>query len=285
MTRAFVAVTESAWMAERFISGLDGRQMFLSYASQFPDLSGYTNTSMWLAGGYAARLHRIGLADSLVAPGQEWLSTVDPLLTGREVTTNTLEHMPHDVKLFAKPAEAKIDSMVAGFYTRDDVEAIYANNVIPDHTLLQWTDTIMKLNHEHRFFVAHGQVFTGSPYLIDGKVYNGNMKSSRWQEAMDFAWFAIYKLAENQPDAYTLDVGYDSLSGQWVIIEANPAWSSGIYGSDPSAVLDVLDVACNGQNPRWIWKPADYLVDLARSSPAMEVCDVENASGIFMYNG
>lgn len=281
--KAFVAVTESVWMAERFTAGLNGRHMFLSYAHEFPKLEEYESTSMWLAGGYAARLHRIGLADKLVAPGQDWLSTVDPSLTGRHIVTQPLSDMPYDTQLFAKPAEAKIDAITAGLYTRTQIDAIYEREKIPAHTLLQWTDTIMQMNHEHRFFVAHHEVLTGSPYLIDGQVYNGILESPRFEEALAFAELAVKEVGDNQPSAYTLDVGFDEKSEQWIIIEANPAWSSGIYGNNPAIVLDVLDIACNGTDTRWQWKPADYLLALADTVPQMQVLDVDESHGIFRF--
>lgn len=283
--KAFVVVTESAWMAERFTAGLNGRQMFLSYAHEFPDLSAYDTSSMWLAGGYAARLHRIGLAGSLMAPGQDWLSTVDSSLVGREIVTQPLSAMPYGIQLFAKPAEAKIDAIKAGLYKREYIDTVYQEQDIPVDTLLQWTTTLMDMNHEHRFFIANREVMTGSPYLIDGQVYDGYMTSPRYEEAVKFAEFAVKELGENQPPAYTLDVAFDEKSGKWIIVEANPAWSSGIYGADPSSMIDVLDIACNNTDLRWTWKPAEYLMNMAAEAPIMEVVDAETATGVFIYQG
>jgi hypothetical protein len=41
------------------------------------------------------------------------------------------------------------------------------------------------------------------------------------------------------PRAIVLDVGQIVGKG-WVVVEANGAWGSGIYGCDPDVVLDVI---------------------------------------------
>lgn len=284
--KAFIAVAESSRFASWFVPGLNGRDFFLSYGVIAPDLKKYDISSYWMAGGFAARFQRVGLASDLTAPGQSWLSEVDPMLTGREIITGGFSLMPEDVPLWAKPAEAKIDAMVAGLYRKSDVVEIIAQNSIPLDTKFQWTDSIMKINHEHRFYVLDDKIVTGSPYLIDGVVYHGDMRSPFYEDAMKFATYALAELGDNRPPAFTLDVGRNELNGQWIIIESNPAWSSGIYGSDPAIVIDVLETACNGTDDKWKWIPADYLVYKASIASAIQVVDDSvEVSGLFRYQG
>lgn len=279
---AFIAIAESYGLVSRFLPGLDGRDFILSYAREIPDTSHYEKTCYWMSGGYAARMRRIGLASNLTAPGQSWLSTVDESLTGREIVTDTFSAMPSGIPLWAKPAEAKIDSVVAGKYTKDDIALSIKVDNIPSSTLFQWTESIMSINHEHRFFVADGKVMTGSPYLIDGVVYHSTMTSPYYDDAYKAAKRVVKALGDNQPPAYTLDMGRNENTKQWIIVEANPAWSSGPYGCDPREILKTLDVACNSTDSRWAWEPADYLVQRALLFPKMEIVDANTASGVFI---
>lgn len=285
MKQAFIVMAETSRFASRLLPGAGNRDFFLSYGAAVPDVSEYDLVSYWSAGGYSARLRRIGLAGDLAAPGQSWLSTVDPELTGRQIVTGRLSEMPEGKLLFAKPAEAKIDAMIAGKYTAAAVRLICETERVPENTLFQWTENVLSINHEHRFYVCNGEIRTGSPYLIDGIVYHDDMISPYYDQALKAAKEAVHVLGDNQPPAYTLDMGRNEVTGEWIIIEANPAWSSGIYGCDPVEVINVLDVACNSSDDRWRWEPAQYLVDRAFAVPALEVVDPEDGFGIWKYQG
>lgn len=293
----FVAVSKSYGIVSRFLPGLEDRDMFLSYAREVPDVSEYASHSYWMAGGYAARLQRAGLAPNLVAPGQYWLSEVselDETLTRRKIFTTKITELPAETLLFAKPAEAKIESIPAGKYFTDHLLEICETEGVPADTLFQWTETLLNLNHEHRFFIADEQIRTGSPYLIDGVVYTSEMVSPYFGAAYDAAesFLKILKNSALLPPALTLDVARDEDSGKWLIIEANPAWSSGPYGANPSRILEVLERACAWNegidDAKWLWKPAEYLVDLARKEPLVKIValeDVTDSSGIFKHDG
>lgn len=290
--KAFVAVTESYALVSRFLRGIGSRDFFVSYVSEFPDLAEYSMTCFWASGGYATRMRRAGLAPYLVAPGQQWLSTVDEKLLGRRVVTESVLSFEESRKLgdgrkiFAKPAEAKVEALKASVYSVGEVLDILRDETIPRDTLIQWTENILPLNYEHRFFIAHGKVYTGSPYLIDGEVYHSTMVSPCYNEAMRAVENFIELLGDGKPPAFTLDVALREDTGEWVIVEANPAWSSGIYGAEPDKVLEVLEVACNAgrepENKDWLWTPAEYLVNLAMDAPLMKiVSDVDNSSAVF----
>lgn len=284
MKKAFIAVSESTRFIERFISGVGERDFYLSYGRQLPEVEEYDLVSYWLSGGYAARLHRIGLAHTFTAPGQKWLSTIPEELVGRKVITDTIDVMPEGLTLFAKPAEAKIDSIKAGLHTKEEILKIIDEENISSEQLFQWTNSILKFNYEHRFFILNGEVHTGSPYLIDGKVYNEAMTWSHYNDALHAAVSAVKLLGDNQPSAYTLDLGRDMVTDEWLVVEANPAWSSGPYGADPAKVIEVLEVACNDSTPRWLWSPARNLVEMAEDREPMEVLAYDEASGVVILN-
>jgi hypothetical protein len=281
--KALIVISDSVRFANGFIEGLNGRDFFLSYGKEVIDSSQYAMTSFWMAGGFAARMQRAGLAMSLCAPGQTWLSGLDSSLTGRSIETGTLGNMPAETILYAKPAEAKIKGLVSAKYTKQQIVDIYVAENVPDETILQWSPNILNINHEHRFFVADGQVLAGSPYLIDFIVYKEGMTSPFTEVAKDFALDAIKELKDNQPPAYTLDVGRNEKTGEWLIIEANPAWSSGIYGCNPAGVVDVLDVACHATDERWLWKPSQHLVNNAAKADLIQVVDYETSNGVMKF--
>jgi hypothetical protein len=281
--KALIVVSDSVRFANGFIEGLNGRELFLSYGKEVIDYSQYEMTSFWMAGGFAARMQRAGLAMSIYAPGQTWLSGLDLALTGRRIETGTLDEMPVKTILYAKPAEAKIRGFVSAKYTKQDIKNIYAAENVPSKTILQWSEDILDINHEHRFFVADGRILTGSPYYVDSVIYKEGMTSPFSEAAKKFALDVIEALKDNQPPAYTLDVGRNEETGDWLIIEANPAWSSGLYGCNPAAVIDVLDVACHATDERWLWKPSQYLMDNAVKADLIQVVDYENAVGTMKF--
>ena len=45
------------------------------------------------------------------------------------------------------------------------------------------------------------------------------------------------------PPAFVVDVGLVEGRG-WAVVEFNPAWCSGLLGTDPTAVLSVLKRSC-----------------------------------------
>lgn len=281
--KALIVISDSVRFANGFTEELNGRDLFLSYGKEVIDCSKYRMTSFWMAGGFAARMQRAGLAMRLCAPGQTWLSGLDSSLTGRMIETGTLGEMPAGEILYAKPAEAKVRGLVSAKYTKQQIEDIYAAENVPSETILQWSVDILDINHEHRFFVADGEVWAGSPYYVDSVVYRAGMTSPFSDAAKKFALDAIKELKDNQPPAYTLDVGRNERTGEWLIIEANPAWSSGLYGCNHAAVMDVLDVACHTTDERWLWKPSQYLMDNAAKANLIQVVDHEVASGVLKF--
>lgn len=286
MRKAFIAMSESYHLISRFMDGIEDRDFYLSYTHELPNLEQYDLVSFWMSGAYAAKLHRIGLGGALTAPGRNWLSDIDQSLTKRFITTDRASQMPENIEIFAKPAEAKIDAITAGKYTKAEILEICKTHEIAETQLFQWTEQIININHEHRFFVAHQKIEAGSPYFIDKVIYHRNMISPFYDDAVQAVERFIQELGDNQPPAYTLDVGRNEDTGEWLIIEANPAWSSGIYGCDPASVIKVLEVACNSNDPKWLWKPAENLVNFAnRHEPIKILDDIKHTSGVSLFKG
>lgn len=278
-------VAETWKYTEWFKSSVRDKDFYLSYAEFIPELEEYENVAYWMSGGYGARLQNAGFALKLSAPGQAWLSSLDEELTKRKIATGLIDEMPNNTPIWAKPAEAKIEAIKAGLYTKQAVEKIAIEENIPINTKFQWTDSILEVNHEHRFYVVDEEILTGSPYLIDGEVYHNTMKSRYYEDAQNFAYYALNQLKENRPKTFTLDIGRNEVTSEWLVIEANPTWSSGIYGANPKLVLDALSLASNEDNEEWLWRPAEYLTNLAiKARKIKSISKSETNSGLIKIN-
>lgn len=232
-----------------------------------PRVNPSPETAWWMPTEHAVKLRYSGLILPLVSPGSHWLSTVPTHLTGRSIVTETVEDTLSNASSFAnasnrkiwiKPAEFKHQSFFAGLYTKEQIQSFN----LPSNALLQWTDTILDIQEEHRFYVVDGTVVTGSEYLVDGVTYYDGATSQMKDDALYFAQYAAAELNENQPPAYTLDVAYDKASKSWIVLEGNPMFSSAIYGSNPAVVVDALLRCVNPEDNerKWLWKPDPYLV-------------------------
>jgi hypothetical protein len=259
MSNAILAVGDSTRLVTQLAHGLSGRELFFSYGREIPDLSSY-DVSYWMGGLYALKLQQLGLALHLCSPGAEWLPGLEPSVTGRTVYSGLVSELQEfSGELFVKPAEAKIRALPAGFYTPADVARIFAAQGFTEAIQLQWTTERLSINYEHRFFVAAGKVITGSPYLVNGGGWHESIDSSRFEEAKAFAQFVLNSYPDSMPPAFVLDVGLNELTDKWFVIEANRAWSSGLYGSNPALALEVIDEACSYAGELWRWKPDSHL--------------------------
>ena len=183
---------------------------------------------------------------SLYEPPLDWLARLAPQFLGRRVGFCTLnEARALTFPLFVKPAGEK--SFAAGVYNS-------AEDLPPDDDAQEsvWclTSDVVEWEVEYRFFIRDDQVQTGSSYwrgdsstLVDG-VYQSP------PEEMAAARAFVARLLEKQGKkgrgfkgfGAVIDVGIIRGVG-WAVVEANPAFGAGIYGSDAAKVLEVVS-AC-----------------------------------------
>ena len=248
----------------------------------------------------------------LAAPGADFLTRVPISLLSREIRlvtaaeiveaadeqNNRLPITDDGPEVFAKPANCKIERIPAKWYDLEGLALdLIAAPPVPDNQRFLLTWDRLDLVEEHRLWVLDGRVVTSSPYLhhldfieTDLRGYESSntwypgMNSERTPDAEAFGAHALDTLAHSSgfeahaivstalPRAFTLDVGIDR-AGVWVVIEANPAWSSALYGADPVKVADcvrassrVVDMMALTDPHRW--SPDPYLVDRsARQRP------------------
>lgn len=252
--------------------------LWFSYGEEVPSLE--PDHLFFGAGRFAAALKRLHPERRFSSPGASWLPNLPSELLGRKVHEETFEDalavMPE--KLWFKFSELKHDLVPAKAYIRSELKVILQAQPELKAVSCQWTPELLTLNFEHRFFVVDGELLTGSPYHVDGKVtFAEGSAWRRFEEAEFFARGVARELREQAPKAYTLDVAFDVLRERWLIVEGNRAWSSGFYGSDPFKALEAVKVSLAGDD-RWEWIPDEVVSSYVGTLKVAS--DPENASGL-----
>lgn len=275
---SLIIAAETYRYALPFFDATPEREHFFSYGFEFPDIPEDSRSAWWMAGGLAARLYATGSAPKFSAPGANWMSLVPEELAGRIVNTGVVKEMSRGT-IWAKPAEVKIPSMLPGWWTKTAVH--YLNN--PAETLYQWTETFLSgLDHEHRVFMLDGVPVTWSAYLVEGVVGVWGIGSPYTDDAVEFASLVAKSMGADFPPTCSLDVGRLP-NGRWVVVEANPAWSSGPYGCNLGKLVTVLDRACHENDNRWAWSPSAFALKRASHTTARIVQNSEECSGLLHF--
>ncbi|WLQ65860.1 ATP-grasp domain-containing protein [Streptomyces sp. NBC_01213] len=94
---------------------------------------------------------------------------------------------------------------------------------------------VVTFDAEYRLYMLDGQVHTGSRYATSGRLDLGPLSPGAHAFGSDLLAAAGHTL----PSAIVVDVGTTD-TGQWAVVEANAAWASGCYVSDPDRALDVV---------------------------------------------
>ncbi len=241
-----VVVTQRSWMARELATNTRGVVVVGEPGLFWPAVAAGPDVAWWMPIEFATRLHCEGDGPALSAPGASWLSGVDTDLTGRTVHTSRVEELdgaPAGIPLWCKPAEAKLESFPAGWRTTAEVAGL---NLCPG-SWVQWTPTRLDLSVEFRCYVLE----------------EATLAAVSTADATAFARTVVAHLGPAQPGAYALDVGFDLISGRWVVVEANPAWCSAWYGCAIDAVLDTITASCRCED-EWRWVPDAELVHHAR---------------------
>lgn len=276
--RALCVIAQSAAVALRLAPGRGDRRVFLSYAEQVPVAAQFASLAFWMADAYAARLHAAGLAPTLAAPGWDWLSSIDPALTGRQVVSTTMDQLP-DAEVFVKPALIKLVGAPAGVWQSDAFRAAALAEGADEAMRVQYCRQVLALDDEHRFVVREGEVLTGSPYRVGGRSWHRSLTSQRSDQAAAFAASAVRALGDDCPVVCSLDVAYDHQAQRWVVVEANPLWASGPYGCDARLFVDAVEHANTAGTGRWAWRPEATQLARAHAHPPMVARPLETATG------
>lgn len=223
----FAAALASGWDVER----LHSFQCPEGLAAREPVFYGET----LLADAIAADL---GIA--LLEPTADWLPRLPARYRLRDIRLMTLEEavrLPE--RVFVKPTDEKC--FPARVYERG--AAIDPDPMI-DRDLPVLVSEPVVFDIEFRFFVVERTIAAFSPYIRNGAIARdagGDWAAS--ESEIDAATQSMTALLADSdvelPPAVVVDVGHMVGRG-WGVVEANPAWASGLCGADPRGVLSVL---------------------------------------------
>ncbi|HRI64191.1 MAG TPA: ATP-grasp domain-containing protein [Polyangium sp.] len=203
-----------------------------------------------------ALMDDLGIA--LLEPSADWLPRLPEPYRLRDIRLMTLgEALTLSHRAFIKPTDEKC--FPARVY--DNGAAIHPDSLLARDLLVLVSEPV-QFEVEFRFFVVERRIATFSPYIRNGSIARddeGDWSSN--EREIDDAWACMRRLLDDAsvdlPPAVVVDVGYMVDRG-WGIVEANPAWASGLCGSDPREVLAVLrraSVPRNATGPndeRWL---------------------------------
>jgi len=183
----------------------------------------------------------LGLA--LLEAPFHWLTTIPGEWLRRDVRFMTLADARHEGRAFMKPADDKC--FVARVY--ESGSELPDSDVLPDATPVLVSEPV-NWSIEFRCFILENQLVTLSPYLRDADLCQAGDGSwsatdDEIQQATDFIECVLADDRVDLPPAVVVDVGVIADAG-WAVLESNAAWGSGIYGCDPTKVLNVIRRAC-----------------------------------------
>ncbi|MBC8142126.1 MAG: ATP-grasp domain-containing protein [Armatimonadetes bacterium] len=187
-------------------------------------------------------LAALSLDLALLEPPDYWLPRLEEKWRKRHVSLSTLagaRSVPETA--FIKPAADK--SFPARVYESAAQLAAVAGDVPDDLPVL--VSKPVTWDAEYRVFALAGKVVAASPYYRRGKLVYIET-SRKWDappgelaEATEFAAEVLAATGDTLPSGVVLDVGL--IAGQgWAVVEANPAWASGLYGCAPPYALTVV---------------------------------------------
>ncbi|MCG7607061.1 ATP-grasp domain-containing protein [Mycobacterium sp. CnD-18-1] len=229
------------------------------------------DTIWWAPGAWVASAHEAGIQLPLTSNGPHWLDELPPEYRGRYVFTGSMGYIRQlwdedpdggfDGRYFVKLPEAKFDGFPARLHDYNRFwSATMGQYHLPDDVLVQIQEPV-EFTTEARFWVAHGEVTTGSLYRIGDLIWG----SDDWEDVAkplseSNLFKALRSLAQEvalKVDAapgYTLDIGMTDAGP--VVVEANAAWSSGPYDGDPEGIYQAVVASHDfeGKYPRWAWR-------------------------------
>lgn len=213
-------------------------QVIHRFAFDLPDFADV----YWLPVGHAHRLLDLGYDFAPEFPYASWW------------TQYSFQHccMPDEVPdsgpVFGKVGDFKHQTLDAQAYPsgQDFRDALIRNNVRESPVVVS---EIVNFTEEARFFVANGEITTGSWYRTWRGDWDGLYEQPFWlQDAKWYAQAQIDLIGSGQPNGYSIDVGF---ADEWKIVECNPTWASNPYGSEAKGFADSLIASFQPGESAW----------------------------------
>jgi hypothetical protein len=171
----------------------------------------------------------------LVEPSLDWLPPLPDEYRKRWVRLSTMgQSRSSKDPAFIKPPNDK--SFPARIYEGHELPIEF-----PDEMPVLVAEVVDWVK-EFRCFILNRRLRTFSVYLREGELQQQRDFAHTQDEEAELTCFMERLLADQRVDlscACVLDVG--TIRGRgWAVVEQNAAWGSGLYGCDPTEVLEVL---------------------------------------------
>jgi hypothetical protein len=168
----------------------------------------------------------------LLDPPHSWLADLPFEARKRKVTlSNVAEARKINEPCFIKPVDDKTFRAGVMNSGAELPSSLEDNELVLVAEIVNWIV-------EYRFFILDGKVQTGSVYCRNGELDDESGSDEEFTEAKNFA----EKFAANLPSGAVIDTGIIKGRG-WAVVEANPAWGSGLYNCDEEKALLVVAAA------------------------------------------
>ncbi len=212
-------------------------------------------------GGLAAGAIREGGPLQLHGPTPQWFAGLDPAI-GRAwqlVDANGARTLLESGPAFIKLADAKHQLFPAArFPDPAAFEAAVTRLGAGRGVQLLATTEWWSIDSEYRTFTVGRAMLTVSPYRVLDEPWSPLLQTSRASFHREAGEFVAEVLAgardADVPPAAVLDVARLT-SGRFVLLEANQAWGSGLYGCDPDHALEAVLAANVPSDDGWRWRP------------------------------
>ncbi|HAO09333.1 MAG TPA: hypothetical protein DCQ50_20670 [Chryseobacterium sp.] len=175
---------------------------------------------------------------TLTKPDDDWLSKVSKEFTKRKISYGRLKDFVQEENIFIKCSDFK--SFKAGVF--DKVTNIKGFDTL-DLESKVFISEVVEWELEVRCFVLNIQIITHSSYWRNDIFDTNPLSENEQKELFDFFKNFIQQYGETLPKAIVLDFGIIKGKG-WALIEANPAWCSGLYACDAEKALEVVVKSC-----------------------------------------
>ncbi|SHF45574.1 ATP-grasp domain-containing protein [Chryseobacterium sp. OV279] len=175
---------------------------------------------------------------TLMKPDDNCLSLISEEFTKRKISYGQMKDYIDQENMFIKCSDFK--SFKAGVYQKvTDIkgfDTVDLNSTVFTSEVVEWL-------LEVRCFVLHGEIKTYSSYWRNDAFDMNPLSEQEENDLFIFFDSFIRKYASTLPAAIVLDFGIIKEKG-WALIEANPAWCSGLYACDAEKALEVIVESC-----------------------------------------
>jgi hypothetical protein len=200
---------------------------------------------------------------SLLEPPLDWLEKLPGEYLRRIVKYSKLSELDQAwFPAFIKPADEKSFSAQVYQTFSEFPELFY----LPPSTPILVSEPVT-WDVEFRCFIRDRQFFTLSAYKQNSELLSSELNpwygdTDEFSDAKLFIQSLLKDYRIPLPPSFVIDIGRIAGKG-WAVIEANPAWASGIYGCDPKEALYTIARSCRTSSEltkddlNWIIQRAD----------------------------